>query len=165
MKKFVFVILASCLLLILIGCNPTPSSDFNMVFKYGVGAKNKLDTFNGTFTRDMVVEPSITIELSISKQELDRIYNKMVEIDFFNYPDEFSVPIDPDGKVIIVTPYNSYYFKVEYDSKVKELWWEDEIHNENMDADKLRELIQLIKDIIESKEEYKQLPEPKAGYA
>ena len=54
--------------------------------------------------------------------------------------------------------------KVEYDSKVKELWWEDEIQNENKDADKLRELINLIRDIVKSKDEYKELPEPKGGY-
>lgn len=148
----------------MVGCGAGTSPDFNLIFKYGVGAKNELNTFKGTYTRDMILDPSITVKLSLSEEELDSIYQKMVEIDFFEYPDRFSVPIPPDGMVIMVTPYSSYYFKVKYDFKIKELWWEDEIKNENIEADKLRELIKLIRDIIESKEEYKQLPPPRGGY-
>ncbi len=153
-------------LLVTAGCTTQTlrESNFNLVFKYGVGARNELDTFNGTFTKDMISDPSITVNLYLSEEEMDSIYQKMVEIDFFDYPDEFSIPIPPDGKIGIVTPYNSYYFKVEYDSKIKELWWEDEITNENVEADKLRELINLIWDIIKSKDEYKELPEPTGGY-
>ncbi len=44
-------------------------TDFNIIFRYGVGAKNELDTFNGTYTWDMVVDPSITVNLSLSNKE------------------------------------------------------------------------------------------------
>jgi len=154
------------ILLGLVGCaNPTRGeSNFNLIFKYGVGAKNELNTFEGTFTKDMVSDSSITVNLSLTEEELDRIYQKMLEIDFFAYPDRFSVSTPPGASVGVVTPYSSYYFKTEYDSKIKELWWDDETINEDEKADKLRELIQLVRDIIESKEEYKELPEPKSGY-
>ena len=150
----------------LAGCAtpPAETSGFNLIFKYGVMAKNELNTFEGIYTKDMVMDPSITINLSLTEEELDRIYQKMVEIDFFDYPDEFSVPVEEGGLVTMVTPYSSYCFKVEYDSTVKELRWEDEIMNPNDEANKLRELIQLIRDIIESKEEYKELPAPTSGY-
>ncbi len=148
------------------GCTaPAPGvSNFNLIFKYGVGAKNELSTFEDTYTKDMVNEPSITVNLSLTEEELDRIYQKMVEIDFFAYPDKFSVSVSPGESVGMVTPYNSYYFRVQYDSKIKELWWEDKIINEDKKAKKLRELIQLITDIIRAKEEYKKLPEPTSGY-
>jgi len=145
--------------------SPPPSpSNFNLIFKYGVGAKNELNTSQGTYTKDMIMDPSITVNLSLSKEELDRIYQKMIEINFFGYPDEFSVFVPPGQSVGMLTPYCSYYFRVEYDSKVKELRWEDNIINEDKKAEKLRELINLIRDIIESKEEYKQLPSPRGGY-
>ena len=149
------------------GCTapPPPSpSNFNLIFKYGVGARNELNTFDSTYTKDMITDPSITVNLSLSKEELDRIYQKMIEINFFDYPDEFSVSVSPGESVGMLTPYCSYYFKVEYDSKVKELSWEDKIINQDKKAEKLRELINLIRDIIESKEEYKQLPPPRGGY-
>jgi hypothetical protein len=152
--------------IVLAGCTAPPAdvSSFNLIFKYGVTAKNELNTFERTYTKDMVMDPSITVELSLTEAELDRIYQKMVEIDFFDYPDEFSVPVEEGELVTIVTPYSSYYFKVEYDSAVKELRWEDEIVNPDEKAERLRELIQLIRDIIESKEEYKELPAPTSGY-
>jgi len=148
------------------GCyaNSSNESDFNLIFKYGVTAKNELNTFKGTYTRDMVLDPPVTVRLSLTQDELDSIYRKIVEIDFFDYPDRFEVIPEYGELVKIITPYTKYYFKVEYKSVVKELWWDDEIKNENEKADKLRDLIKLIRDIIESKEEYKELPEPTSGY-
>jgi hypothetical protein len=166
MKRFILSVLSICLILGLSGCNAAPpvESNFNLIFRYGVGAKNELNTFEGTFTRDMVLDPSITVKLSLSQEELDRIYQKMAEIDFFNYPDEFSVTVPAGEPAVIKTPYSTYYFKVEYDSKIKELWWVDEIHNQNTEADKLRELVSLIINAISATEEFKKLPTPKGGY-
>ena len=39
--------------------------DFNFIFMYGVGGKNEIDTFKGTYTKDMVTEPSITIDFKL----------------------------------------------------------------------------------------------------
>ncbi len=161
---------------------PTPSipsippitpgeSNFDLIFEYGVGAKNKLDTFKETYTKDMVVDPSITMDLYLSKNELDRIYQKMVEINFFDYHDNFSVSVSP-GEAWMLTPYSSYYFKVKHDSKIKELWWDDNkfwmeggnLTYKDEKAEKLKELIELIRNIIESKEEYTKLPTPRGAY-
>ncbi len=149
----------------MVGCSSSPAqSDFNLIFRYGVGARNELNTFKGTYTKDMIGDPSIKVPLSLTEEELDRIYRKMIEIDFFDYPEEFSVAVAPGGMVGIITPHSSYYFKVEDDSGIKELRWEAEIINEDAEADKLRELIKLIRDIIEAREEYQRLPEPTSGY-
>jgi len=145
---------------------PTTANEleFNLVFKYGIGARNVLNTYDGTYTKDMVAGPPVTTHLSLSRDELSTIYNKVVEIDFFNYPDKFAVYVPPWEPVSMVTPYESYYFRVEHGSKIKELSWEDSITNPNNDADKLRELIQCIRDIVESKREYKKLLPPRGGY-
>ena len=144
---------------------PCTDSDFNLIFKYGVGAKNVLNTFQGTYTRDMVVGPPIPVRLCLSEKELDNIYQKMVEIDFFGYPDKFHVLVLHGGVAGRVTPYSTYYFKVKYNnSEIKELVWADNIISEDERADNLRELIKFIIEIIESKPGYKRLPEPRGGY-
>ncbi|MEE8413110.1 MAG: hypothetical protein V3R96_01030 [Dehalococcoidales bacterium] len=151
----------------MVACSVPPAqSDFNLIFRYGVGAKNELNTFEGTYTRDMIGDPSVTVDLSLTEEELDKIHQKMVEIAFFDYPEEYSVNVAPGEPAGIIIPYSSYYFKIEDDSGIKELWWEAKIINinENEKADRLRELIKLIWDIIESKEEYQKLPEPTGGY-
>lgn len=167
-KTFKMKIIVTIITLILVvgpvfstSCNNLDAG-FSFVFKYGVTLRNELDTFNGTYTKDMILAPSITINLNLSGEELNQILSKMEEIDFFNYPDVFEVP--PSELTQVVTPYTKYYFKVRYGSYTKELRWDDEIRNPNEQADRLRELINLIRSIIESKDEYKKLPEPKGGY-
>lgn len=169
MNIFRLIIITLALVVILpgmAGCDEKPSeeSGFNMIFKYGIGAKNILDTFEGTYTKDMVMDPSITTDLTLTEEEKESIYQKMLEVDFFNYPDRFSVSVPPGEPTGIITPHMSFYFKVVYDSQTKELWWSDEITNPDEQADKLRELIMYVIEIIESKEEYKKLPEPTSAY-
>lgn len=143
-----------------------PEEEIALIFRYGYGTpvKNELNTLNNTYTKDMIGDPPVTTHLSLSKGELDTIISKMKEIGFFGYPDWFSVPTQPGGMVGCVTPFESYYFRVECDSGAKGLYWDDNITNANKDADKLRELIRLIKGIVESKPEYQRLPAPRGGY-
>ena len=176
-KTFLLIacLISSSLFFGLTGCDNIPTakgaaddtlqkSDFNFIFKYGVTGRNTLDTFQGTFTKDMVMDAAITIKLTLSGVEMDSIYQKMSEIDFFNSPDKFSVDV-PEGEIKTeVTPYSTYFFRVTYGAKTKELLWHDKLTNSDEKADKLKELINLIRSIIESKEEYKQLPEAKSGY-
>lgn len=157
--------------LVVIGCGvfkpqqttETTDADFNLVFKYGVGSRNELNTFEQTFTKDMIIDPPITIALSLTKNELDKIYQKMTEINFFDYPDTFSVFLDSEEGGFFI-PYPTYYFRVEYNSNIKELLWHDNILTEDEKATKLRELFKFIRNIIESKEEYKELPPAQGGY-
>ena len=43
--------------------------DFGFVLKYGVKARNVLDTFEGTFTKDLIRAGTKTTELVLSKVE------------------------------------------------------------------------------------------------
>jgi|GEM_PF-1685895 len=138
-------------------------SDFNIIFKYGYGTvnnRNILNTFNGTYTKDLGRDPSVTIDFSLSDEDMDRIYQKMIETNFFCYPDEFVVPV-PDGGIVSATSdYQGYYFRIECNHRIKVLQWEDYILNENDDAKNLRRVISLIRSIIRSKDEYWELPSP-----
>ena len=147
------------------GCQPQQqnTSDFNFIFKYGVQGGNVLDTFKGMYTWDMVRGSDVTTRLTLTQDELNQIHTKMDEIDFWNYPDNFEV-IPTGDLVSVVTPFNSYYFRVQNGNVTKELRWDDEITNPNAQADKLRELITLITGIIRSKPAYQRLPEPRAVY-
>ncbi|OGO18782.1 MAG: hypothetical protein A2Z15_07880 [Chloroflexi bacterium RBG_16_50_11] len=140
------------------------NSSFNFILKYGVTAKNEIDTYQDKFTKDMISDPPITINLRLTNEEMERIYQKMIEIDFFSYPERFMVNVPPGEPTTIVTPFPIYQFTVEKDSQIKKLDWDDRIMNPDVKADRLRELINLIIDIIESKEDYKALPEPSGGY-
>jgi len=142
-------------------------NDFNFIFRYGVGAKNELNTFQGTYTKDMILAPPITINLHLAPDEMYIISKKMIEIDFFIYPEDFKIVVPEGESYGLVHPTSSYYFKVEYQSEVKELTWDNKdfaIFYKDEEADKLRELIKLIINIIEARKEYQKLPPPAGGY-
>lgn len=188
MRKIIHISIIVCLVAVMLiefGCN-TPSdsespesiaeaecdwsdtlpesrpSDFNFIFKYGYGGTNRnvLNTFNGTYTKDLGLDPSVTIDFILSDEDMDRIYQKMIETKFFCYPEEFVIPV-PEGELVSATSeYQGYYVRVECNHRIKVLQWRDNILNENDDARNLREVLSLIKSIIRSKDEYWELPSP-----
>jgi hypothetical protein len=139
--------------------SPSPKNDFNLLFKYGVGAKNGLNTFEGTYTKDMVLDPPITIKLTLSDAELEQIRQKMIEIGFFDYPENFPLRTDFE-----VTPRTDYYIRVENGSSVKEVSWNSNSMLENNVQDNLLQLVDLIRSIAEQKPEYKALPPARGAY-
>ena len=140
---------------------------FHFILKYGIGGKNILNTFDGTYTKDMIVEPSFKTKLSLSKEELNTIKNEMEEIKIFGYPEEYS-PRENDGPpsdiVSLNEPHSTYYFKIRIGDKVKEIFWVDSNGSIARKAIKLRSLIRRIQKMIVGKEEYKKLPPTKGGY-
>jgi hypothetical protein len=145
-------------------------SDFEIVFKYGVKGpypepRNVLNTLRDTFTRDMVVDPPVTIRLLLTQGDLEAIRGKMDEIGFYVYPRGFRVNVSPGEAVGEVTPFSSYHVKVySRGVLVKELYWDDNIFNKDESAEALREFFSLIIELIESKPEVKRMPQPRAGY-
>jgi hypothetical protein len=145
------------------GCECIPEANqYNLIFKYGVDSRNILNTFNCTFTKDMVMDPSLTINMTLTAQEMDTIYQKMNQIGFFSYPDTYVV--EQTDIVGIISTASHYYFNYEDGVCVKELLWNDASISYDEDTTNLRELISLIINIIESKDAYKELPPPKSGY-
>ena len=138
-----------------------------IIFCYGVGAKNILDTFEATFTKDLIGDPSITIRMWLTDEEISRIEGKLKEIGFFdNSTLTLSHIPDAGGVSTIQTPYSTYYLKVQYGTHVKELRWNDQYFFPKTEAmENLDELSDLIQSIIMAKPEYQKLPKPRGGYA
>ncbi|MBL4935077.1 hypothetical protein JK636_04815 [Clostridium sp. YIM B02515] len=151
-----------------VGCNSANTEnqlpelkpkDFNFIFNYGVNAKNQLDTTKGQFTKDMVLEPSITTNLKLSDDEMNTIYLEMKKINILNYSDKFN----PKSNTI-QTPFSTYSIKIIVDGKEKSIYWKDENVSQSKEATQLRNLFKKIQEIIVNKEEFKKLPEPKSAY-
>lgn len=141
-----------------------PSSNFDFVFGYGACFTDILNTSEGTFTQDMLNEPDAMITLQLSAAQLTTIYQKMVEIGFFRYPEVFSIPTPPNGVVGIITPAMEYDITVRNGEITKSLSWVDEITDPNtLEADQLRDLFQLIMKMIQEHPNFQKLPERKEG--
>ncbi len=128
------------------------SQQFNFIFRYGVGL-NELNTFENTFTKDMVGDPPITVSLELTRDEMDAVRQKTEVLNVFEQT------VKSDGSMVI--PCSSYYIMANLGSETKENSWDDctgEIGPE------LKEFTSYVIQIIESKREYKELPEPTSGY-
>jgi hypothetical protein len=131
----------------------------SILLNYGIGSKNQLDTIKGQYTKDMVTEPSVSTNLKLSDEDMNTIYSEIRNINILDYPDNFK----PKSNVTQI-PFCTYNFKVIVNGIEKNLSWADESVSQPKQAVQFRELFKKIQERIESKEEYKKLPEAKGGY-
>lgn len=134
-------------------------SDFDLIFRYGVGAKNELNTYNGTYTKDMVIDPSITTDLSLTVEEKWQILQRVDEMDFFNLPSNFTM-----NPSMHISTQVDYYIRVKNGSQVKEISWSNNSLMESNIQSSLEQLVSYLTSVIQQKPEYKALPTPTAGY-
>jgi hypothetical protein len=129
----------------------------NIDFKFGVAARNELNTFDGTFTKDLIIDGTVKTRLILSQQELTQKKTKLFDMGFFDYPSSFQ----SQG---IVSPRSDYLLKVQIGSVNKEVsWYSDSNLDSKTDAD-LNELYNLLTGIIIQKLEYKLLPAANGEY-
>lgn len=175
MKKLVIaiVIIVLSLVAFIVSRDKETNDGFNLIFRYGVGAKNELNTFKQTFKKDMVNKPSITIKMQLSDEELVGIHQKLDEVNLFNeisayqqklkkekeeYEEKIAKWIDP-WLPHTESHCSKYYIKINIDSTQKSINWDCGVR-----TPKVNEFLQYMYRIIESQEEYQKSPTPQAGY-
>ena len=134
-------------------------SSFNIIFRFGHEGKNILNTFNGTFTKDMGLDPSITTNLVLTQDEMNRIHSMMETVKFF------SISRSDLIRTMNTYPIRGYSLSFQNSTLTKELSWE---LGENLNLTsgvRLQNLVELIIGIVQSHQEYKMLPEANGGYA
>jgi hypothetical protein len=144
------------------------ASCYDLVFVYGVKGNrpdpvNRLDTMRGTFTKDMVSDPSVTFELVLTDEQMAEIMGRMVEIGFLSYPSLYSPPTGP--VVSSVTPYSTYHLKLYRDGViVKQVRMDTDVVSDDPKTENLVSLFTLIMDVIQSTDAWKDSPKPRSGY-
>jgi len=140
----------------------TMPKDFGMVAAFGVDGKMVLDTFAGTFHKDMILPPgtTTTASLRLTPAELEQAYVELVAMDILAYPTDF-VPKPDMG----VTPNESYYLRIKVGSTQKEIRWNDSSLSLESRAKALRGWFKKLADLIYAKPEYGALPAFRGGYA
>lgn len=150
------------------GDPPEPGPDFGFRFEDLSRYNDVLDTFDETFTTLVDYDPpqSVTISLGLSDQQMRAVYGKMIEIDFFSYPEIFAIPTPSSGVTVWQTPAAHYHIMVKNRGMEKTLDWVDEIRGlKSHKADQLRSLFQMIEEMVSASPEYRQLPERWFGCA
>lgn len=132
--------------------------DFDFKVTFGVQKKNEINTYEDTVTKDLIAAGTATINLTLTLDEMTDIYEKMKVINvsetkqFIPHSNCFREPYSEDEWQITMNGETfSHIISEQYCVQTA-------------DAKEMIELRQYIFSMVNSKEEYKALPEAEGGY-
>ncbi len=138
--------------------------EFNIDMRYGVSLRNELNTYANTYTKDLIVDGTITVPFMLTDEEIDMIRERVTAIGFMSYPDTLVTPY-ADSIVVVTSPVMQYNVTVTLLGAKKTVYWKDlPFVQPTPRADSLAALVTLVMTIVESKTEYKRLPPASGGY-
>lgn len=136
-----------------------PPADFEFVFTYSPCFTDELDTARGLFTYGGA-QPPLTVPLVLSEDERARIYQRLMAIGFFSYPQTYRVETSPHQVTAMTIPYNTWRLQVRLGGRSHQVFWADQFIQPNpLRAQELRSLMRLILEVIYAHQEYRDLPE------
>ncbi|WP_078596542.1 hypothetical protein [Evansella clarkii] len=161
MKKLFFIILLFSIFNS--GCNTTSQAlpkekpgDFNFSLKYGIAAANELNTYENTYTKDMIIAENETIEFVLSEEEKKNIYDEFRNLDVLSLPEE-------EGGTTCQEPHNRYVLQMTAAGEEYHLRWNSACETRAINRWE-RFMEELHAETIRTREEYQALPEPEGGY-
>ena len=136
-----------------------PREGFGFVLETNCG--ERIDTFAGWVTKDLVMLPDTTIELHLTEAELDTIWRKVIEVRLFDYPSV--VPRDPRFSV---DPSMTTHLSARAGTAEMTLTWESGVPADHFRDEwaRLVQWIALIRQVVYSRPEYQALPRAKGAY-
>jgi hypothetical protein len=138
-------------------------ADFGFVAAYGAYGRNQIDTFNGTFTKDIISQtrPNPTVELRLTPEELASLYRDLRAMRILDYP---SVMDTTNTGITASTP-TSYRLDIRAGGIEKSISWGHGEFAGTPEAKALLDWFKKLQDMIEAKPEYQRMPPLEGGYA
>ena len=158
------------------------ADDFAFRLEYGLCTTDVLDTFQGTYVRDLGSRvPSVSIPLTFPQHSRDVVYQAIVATHFFDYPSDFRITppsnctakptasggsiMECGGSVSVFAPGNHYKLTVRNAGVTHTVSWQDSIKPSTEQADRLRQMLQTIIDTTRALPEVQRLPRAQVGCA
>jgi hypothetical protein len=133
--------------------------DFMVRFGYGEVNKNEINTFQGTVTKDLIMNGTASAKITFTLEEKRSIYVKMREINIMG-----AKVLMPASVGCEAVPYSEDSWEINVNGETKIFAWTDKHCEITDDAKQMLELRNFIQHIVADKEEYKKLPESEGGY-
>ena len=137
--------------------------DFGFRFEDLSCYNDVLDTVAGTFSTDVDHDPepiSVTVTMQLSDEQMAAVYQKILEIRFWDYPANFAVPLPPFGQGRYVFPQSHFRFTVRNGGVEQSVDWLIEYFEPtNQQAQELLGLYHMLWELIRSHPAYEQVPE------
>jgi hypothetical protein len=157
-KKF----LSALMILSVYGCNNNINApDFKTIdIRFRYGFNNELNTFEGTYQKDLIMDGTAVTDFSFTTAEQESILAKLQANDFFELPDTVKampmIAFEPNPGI--------QFLRVKHGDKDKTVSWYYPLPQDNTNSRYINNLVTFMIEIIESKPEYKALPPARGGY-
>lgn len=133
--------------------------DFAFSVRYGITAKNEINTFNGTVTKDLIAKGTATANLKLTDAEMTDIYKRIRDLNVLG-----DLKLEVEDKGCAQIPYEEEHWLIQINGEHRALDWSEENCQITSDARKLKELRDSIHKLVSSRSEYQALPEAEGGY-
>ena len=137
-------------------------NDFGFSIQFGVRKNNEINTFENTVTKDLITDGTAKADITLTDEEMDKIYEKMKEINIVEKKKFTPEPIN--GTICTLEPYEEDEWKITMNGETTTYSVSGTYCEPTNDAKQLIELRNYVFSIIRSKKEYIELPESKGGY-
>ena len=138
-------------------------ADFGFVAVYGPYGRNELDTFGGTFTKDIISpnNPNPTVDLRLAEEELADLYQDLRAISILDYPSN----MDTTNTGMTASTPTSYRLDIRAQGMERSISWEHGEFAATPEAEALLKWFEKLRTMIESKPEYQRMPPLEGGYS
>lgn len=124
------------------------------------GFRDVVDTFNGTLTKDLVLDGTVSIRFFLTEAEQEQVLTVLTDEGYFTLPDTVhstpGVMIDPDP--------SPDFLRVQANSLDKTVVWNYPLEPSDEHGQAVVRIVMAIREIVEARSEYKQLPPARGGY-
>jgi hypothetical protein len=124
--------------------------DFTFNFTFGFSQEPTNFDEKKNILTVLGVDTSMKINLSITSEEKQKIFDKLQEINFTSYPDKYRYHYPDTEETFVGTPCNRFYLTITTNGKTKTVEWNDCIQSKIKDEkhEALMQLRRLIEKII-----------------
>jgi hypothetical protein len=138
-------------------------ADFGFVAAFGPYGRNIIDTFAGTFTKDIIsqTKPNPTAELELTAEELATLYQDLRAMHILDFPAD----LDPGNTRITASTPATYRLELRVGGTEKTIFWGHGDFPETQQAQALHVWFKKLRQMIESKPEYQRMPPLEGGYS
>lgn len=133
--------------------------DFAFSVRFGITGKNEINTFDDTVTKDLVIHGTATANLVLTEREMADIYARLRQINVTG-----EMKLETGRKGCTQTPYDEEHWRIRLNGEERTLEWSEENCEVTEDAKKLKEIRSYIFELVQHKDEYRELPEAEGGY-
>lgn len=152
--------------------NADTSDDFNFSINFGTYGKNCIDTYNSTFTKDLVSDGTETIDFVIPADKMQEFYMAFEEYKISELPDDINIAAKSSmgkSQTMIASFNRNYSITYTYKEKTRTIRCNDsgpwDAENGPPDTrNRLVDFVSLIEEYIYSTEEYQNMSPSVGGY-